>query len=451
MISLDLQFAPFAVALCTVAFVYLLWRHPCGAAFYSYTVIGLGWVPIYGDYRFATFITGVQALGVLVLWLRAFHRGKSLEVLKVFTGAGSLLAWVLLLVWIKIGVDISFSGIGVYQLEALKTAIYLVFEPVALFAYALATTERRRIVPDILIGLLLMSVAYIAPTVPAMLIEERLQLAVLGLQRLTIYNLDTINSARFFFFGAVAILGFLTTGSRRPPVQMALWTGFAILTVLLFLNTTRQFVFALGLAVALVLPQVMRQRAGQIVLTVLVMAGIGVVVASLVRREELKERLTAEQIQFELQMQRGEIWKAAFLAGIDRPLLGAGFRRFGNLTYVYDPTTGDANETMSNAHGVFQDVWAEEGAIMGTLLIAAFLFSIGRAVRVGWAAEGSIDFRFLTIIIIAMIVPTMLSGSIYESLALHAFAVVLSLTLVKRGTVIRSMRTVTPPRLETVS
>ena len=133
------------------------------------------------------------------------------------------------------------------------------------------------------------------------------------------------------------------------------WFGLALaFFILMLLNGTRQFVFAIGVAFIGVFVILGRIRE---VVGVSVLIGIAVV-AYLVRgiysEAQVAERVSAENLIFDVSQGRGEIWKNAFDSAMEAPITGVGFRNFGEQLSTFP--VKQVRFPRDNAHGFFQEV-----------------------------------------------------------------------------------------------
>lgn len=78
------------------------------------------------------------------------------------------------------------------------------------------------------------------------------------------------------------------------------------------------------------------------------------------------------------------IWQAAYELGLQRPILGVGFRSFwveSNASSVFYNMFGSAGTTIGNGHNGYLDVWLELGAV-GLVLLGLLLFqALARVTR----------------------------------------------------------------------
>lgn len=100
------------------------------------------------------------------------------------------------------------------------------------------------------------------------------------------------------------------------------------------------------------------------------------------------------------------IWRAAYELGLQRPVLGAGFRSFwveSNASNVFYNMFGSAGTSFGNGHNGYLDVWLELGlvglAMLGLLLIQA----LGRVTRYLEVARDSFGMFYGMLIVFVLI------------------------------------------------
>ncbi len=429
--TLDFAFAPIAAIACIAVYLCLLWKYPSGVVFIGFTTYGIAWVSFGGAVNYARVVFGLQIISATYFAYTVLKTRGADRILQFLTSKYSILLWFLVIIWCKIAFDILNSGVDEFRLDGLKAAAQTVLLPSIVFFMAAVGTDPWRFASGIMIGMVGISVAFVAPTIPGMILEGRIVAALFGEDRLTVYNMDTINGGRFFFMGAIGSIALLSVGGMRGIRALVLLILCGVFCLLLLLNGTRQFI--LGSCVAALLCSYSLFRAGGVIRIVVGVLAAGVIGYSSYRifqTASVGDRLSSEGLARELTISRGSIWKRAFDAGIESPLTGAGFRRFGDVAMSSGQSEVEYKAELSGAHGFFQDIWAEHGAVWGIIGFLIFLYTLrlmlGRLKidrhTVLWSHFGAL---------IALVVPLFMSGAVFSGSGMHLFALSMYIAFAK--------------------
>ena len=423
MVTLDFDYRFYAVVLCLACFLFFLFRHPAANCLLGFTAIGLGPEAIYGSVSYAQTCVILQSIAVIALCFRIIRHRKLDVLLTTIFRRWTLFLLGLGILWVKVLVDCAIYGVDEFRFGALRVSVYTVFLPSVILLLAIVSDGVERAVKGVIYGLCLFPCAYLLPLVYPMLVEGRIIEAVTGEARLTTFGQDPINGGRMFFFGS---FGFIFAGAlarERAEMRIA-WFGLALaFFILMLLNGTRQFVFAIGVAFIAVFAVLGRIRE---VVGVSVLIGIAVV-AYLVRgiysEAQVAERVTAENLVFDVSQGRGQIWRNAFDSAMEAPITGVGFRNFGEQLSTISAETGEGSYSRSNAHGFFQEVFVEHGLILGMALFCAWLRLLWRFLSAKRKATLVVE-RFAFILFFVLTLPEFFSGAVFDCIGFHLFAVV---------------------------
>lgn len=411
--TFDANVAPIAAYLCILAFIYLALRHPAGLCFSTATIRGIAWVTI-GGVNYARLLVIMQAIAFgFLLWRLIAGEGLS-RFLHFFRTRYSIPLWILLLLWMKVAADVTLHGLNEYSSLALKLSLSQVIFPTFFVLFSLARHGVGKSIRDYIWGMWLFGAAYLLPVIPPIIVEQRIGEALFAGTRLTIYGLDTINSGTYIMFGALGLVGFIMLEVRRPWLTQLGWAGVAVLSVLLYLNGTRQYLLALVLAALLCLYTYFRNKSALALLIVGSFVALGGVTWDYLRDAEVRERFTREAVTREIESSRGEIWRQAMLNSLEHPVAGSGFKQYGETVYRYNEETGVMDAQLDGAHGFFQDVFAEHGLIFGGLALLAFFFCL-KIIVTQINPAGRIDLWVFGVFYLALVPTYLFSGSLADS------------------------------------
>ncbi len=419
---MDFTFAPLAALACIAIYVWLLFKFPTGVIFIGFTTYGIAWTA-FGGVNYARVVFALQLFSAIFFMFQVI-KSKGTDRLVQFLGTKySLFLWFLVLIWAKIGFDILYSGMDEFRSEGLKIFAQTVLLPAIVFFMAAVGSDPWRFATGIMVGMVAFAVAFVAPTIPGMLAEGRLASSLFGIDRLTIYNMDTINGGRFFFMGVLGAMTLLIGGGFGrfgKLLLIALTVGFF---VLLLLNGTRQYI--IGVMVAGVMCSYSFIRTSGILkfgLIAVVLAVAGYFSFNLFARAEVTDRFSGDSISREIAVSRGSIWLRVWEAGLEQPLTGMGFRRFGDVVMI-GSQSGDTDQVanLSGAHGFFQDVWAEHGAVLATIGFLIFIFSIHQMLLRIQVEQHSVVWAHYSALV-GMVVPLFMSGAVFSSGGMYLLA-----------------------------
>lgn len=422
MSSLDFALAPWGAFACIGVYLWLLWKFPSGVVFIGFTSYGIAWVTIAGlNYARCVFV--LQLFSAVVFFFYILRSKGTERILQFLTSKHSIFLWFLVLIWLKISADVLYTGVDEFRSDALKSAIQIIFLPTIIFFMAAVGIDPWRFALGIMVGMVAFALAFVLPTVPGMFAEGRLTSALFGEDRLTIYNMDTINGGRFFFIGAVGSMTLVIGGGFRRFWSVVLMVICCVFVAMLLLNGTRQYI--LGSVIAALMCTYSFIRSGGIVKFLflgIMIAAISYLSYNIFQTAAVGERFSSASLVAEVSFSRGNIWRSAFMTGLDNPLFGVGFRRFGEVvTLGGQISEAESITTLSGAHGFFQEIWAEHGAVLGAISLIIFGYTLWQMIRRVEVARHSVIWAHYSALV-GMVVPLFISGGVYSASAMYLLA-----------------------------
>lgn len=422
MSTLDFTFAPLAALACFAVYVWLLFKFPTGVIFIGFTTYGIAWVS-FGPLNYARAVFALQVFSAIFFIYQVFKTMGTDRLVRFLGTKYSLFLWFLVFIWAKIGFDILYSGVDDFRMEGLKIFAQTVLLPAIVFFMAAVGSDPWRFATGIMVGMVAFAVAFVAPTIPGMIAEGRLASSLFGIDRLTIYNMDTINGGRFFFMGVLGAMTLLIGGGFGRFGKFLLIALSVSFFVLLMLNGTRQYI--IGVLVAGVMCSYSFIRTSGVLkfgLIAIVLGVAGYFSFNIFAAAEVTERFSGDSLSTELAVSRGTIWLRVWEAGIEQPLTGMGFRRFGDVIMIAGQASdADMVANLSGAHGFFQDIWAEHGAVLATIGFLLFGFSIYQMLIRIQVEQHSVVWAHYSALV-GMVVPLFMSGAVFSSGAMYFLA-----------------------------
>jgi O-antigen ligase len=139
----------------------------------------------------------------------------------------------------------------------------------------------------------------------------------------------------------------------------------------------------------------------------------------------LGQRVSTWALQTEIAEARGVIWEDAFKAVRDNPVLGVGFKNFGDEKPAGFDRFGREITVRASAHGVVQDVFTEHGLFLGVMFLLGGLSVAARAFRLAKATRAGSATRALTVLLLTMLVPLLFSSAFVNATPLYLLVVLL--------------------------
>jgi len=173
------------------------------------------------------------------------------------------------------------------------------------------------------------------------------------------------------------VLGMLVLWTAAPQLRRykaLVWSAFSLCLFLVAMSQSRTSWIA-GTALILAIPflRYMRRSHIPMIARVLLVAtvGLGGIGFLVLQYEDVGLQLLGRDATF---TGRTDIWAASIAIGMDKPLLGSGYRTFY--------TSGLTNSLrIGNGHNSFLDIWLELGTIGFGAFTATFLVAGRRALR----------------------------------------------------------------------
>jgi hypothetical protein len=423
MSTLDFNYAPLAALACICTYCWLLWKYPSGVVFIGFTTNGIAWVSFGSALNYANAIFYLQLLSAFIFTYIVINTRGINKIVQFFSTRYSLFAWFMLIIWLKIGFDILYYGMDDFKLGGLKIAVQTVFLPGLVFYMAAVSRDPWRFATGIMIGMVAFALAFVLPTLPGMIAEGRIINALTGLDRLTIYNMDTISGGRFFFIGVLGAMTLISTGGLNRTISAILIAVFLLFFTLLLLNGTRQYIVGVIVAGSMCFYSFIR-TSGIIRHIFLIAVSVAVIYLSysIFQTAEVGLRFSGESIAREVAFSRGAIWLQVLQTGLEHPFTGVGFREFGDVIMVAGQTEGsELVENLSGAHGFFQDICAEHGIILAVIGVLIFTYSVRLVfLRIQIEKHSVVWAHYAALV--GLLVPLFMSGYVLGSSGMYLFA-----------------------------
>lgn len=415
-----------AAWLCLLASVFLAVRRPAANALLSLTLVGIGTAPLVGDVSAAR-LSAVVAVASLVSLLRPSGRRRSRVALQSL--ARSPLLWftgLCLLVLLKILIETVVYGLDSARAASLEVGLAQCVFPLSVVLLALARDGREATARDLLTGMIVFPVLMVAGYLPFAIEEGLMQATWFGTERFQFGPADPINTARVLTYGVLALLMWLSARRRYSlPLQVGIAALASAMLVLLLLTGTRQFVLAVawipvvwtwsGTRVTLL------RRAGQ-ALVILGLLGTAFWVVS-ERSLVFGERVSTTALSTEMATGRGVVWTEALQALLEHPVLGAGFKNFGEDKFVGVGRFGADVVVRTSAHGVLQDVFTEHGLLLGILFVVGVVQLLARIWMHLREERAFTAERAVTILLLMLLTPLLFSGTFLNATPLFLLLV----------------------------
>jgi O-antigen ligase len=391
--------------MCLAASLFLAVRWPAANAFLPLSLGGMGGVSLIGNYTYARLTLYVGIITAIVLIVREGSE-RALSMGRILRSPLVWFAIVCLMIIIKICTDTVIYGLDADRGVNLMNGVQCGLFPVVVLLLSIKKMGLEVTAREVLIGMFVFPFLTVAAYMPFAFRQGVLLSAWYGDERFNLGATDTINSARILCYGAMAfMLAFSSRRGRWLVASILLLVVSCCFIGLLILTGNRQFFLAMLAFLILWAFFLGSSRKGWL-------AGIGMLVGItyvltpfFVSRDfVIRERMSPEELRLEASESRGVIWANAFKTTLKNPILGTGFKNFGEEI----DTLGKQGENMvlrDSAHGVFQDVFVEHGMILGIAFLAGCIqlaLSCLRGLRKPGPPTSS---RALTVALIALLLP----------------------------------------------
>jgi hypothetical protein len=431
----DSTYAILAGWLCLVVSLFLAFRRPACNAFLTLTLVGIGGAPIIAGYTYGRLTAFVGLLTLLALQLRRRSRGA----VHFKALARTPLSWyggICLVIFAKIMGETIIYGLDLSRRLNLTSGLTEVLFPVSVLLLSVMKAGPESTARDVLIGMIVFPLLMIAGYLPFAFREGLIAAAWLGESRFTIGAADTINSARVLAYGAIASLVYFSL--PRKSVDSLVLAFLALLffgfTMLVLLTGNRQFLLAL--LCALLLWAFFLQPSGltHLLTSVVVFIGLAALLYNVLTQSDLsvKGRISGSAMTTEVSMERGPIWADAYKDALRHPVLGTGFKNFGDEAELEVPATGEIITLRDSAHGVLQDIFTEHGVILGVLFLLGCMELIWCAMRAIWLQKSPCCENALALVFLAMLPPLLFSGGFLNATPIYGLLVLAAVQYVRR-------------------
>jgi O-antigen ligase len=380
------EFVAYALApvfgwICFATAVYFAMRRPVANIFLGLAISSLGGVPLILGLTFAR-LSGVIGLMTIISLLARQGGSDTIQPKVLLRGPMSWFVWLCLVIFGKIFLETFIYGLDPSRMAAFMGALQDSFFPILVLLLGLARVGLSRVERDLVISMAVFPVLAVVGHIPFALQDGLLQDAWYGMDRFTLGNMDTINSARIICFGVIGwLLVFVLQETAKRIVQVFALGVAAGFVLLLLLTGTRQFLIVM--LVFAVLWAFLLQKSGKVRLLISALVlGVGAYTFVYFVNSNnivLKERVKVESLEDEATESRGAIWLRAAQNVLQHPLIGVGFKNFGEETQGVD-RAGNPVILRDNAHGAMQDVFAEHGILLGFAFMCGFFQLSWRAV-----------------------------------------------------------------------
>jgi hypothetical protein len=236
--------------------------------------------------------------------------------------------------------------------------------------------------------------------------------------RITIFNQDTINSAKPFYFYIVFLLAAIQHKFINKKYLIVFAYVIAVLClIVVILNGSRQYIIGLFFVVIFPLIKLNVKTSIIIGLTIIMLPILSSIIENNFSDLAIIERFSGDELSREQEDGRSAIWEKGFNQMFsESPIWGLGFRNFGTIHDASNPDSPTVVIRKDNAHGFFQEVFIEHGVILGILLSISFLFSFFKLRT--YLVNNSM-FNSIFIILIGFIIPNFFTGYILSSMGYY--------------------------------
>jgi len=396
--------------LCLVASLFFALRRPAANAFLNLTLVGVGGAPLISGFNYARISAFVGISTILILLTRPKQAGA----VRLKDMVRTPLAWfaaVCLAILAKILIETGIYGFDASRSANLQTGLTELLFPVVVVLLGLVKNGQEATARDVLLGMAVFPILMLAGYLPFAINNGLLLAAFNGTERFTLADADTINSARVMTCGAAGSLLFFSLPRKQGAVPgflaLTLAVGF-ILLILLIGN--RQFLVAVSMLLLLWVLFLQTSRFKRLLASGITLVCLGLITYDVVTASNLivKSRFSEDAFKMEASEARGAIWSDAFESVLQHPILGTGFKNFGQEMDAIS-RSGQTVVVRDSAHGVWQDVFTEHGIILGVAFLAGCFHLITRSWRPFLQKRISAD-KALTAGLLAVLLPLLFSG-----------------------------------------
>lgn len=369
---------------------------------WSFTSYSLGGGEVFG-LPFARFY--ILLLYIVTLYFLIIPNRPQTEK-KKFGFYNMLLVFIL----IKILLDSLIYGFDEFRSEGLIIAFHVIFLSFYIFHKSFEFNGYRKTLYDFIVsGLTVHGIISVVLFFP--ILQDQFFSALGFGHRITIFNQDTINSGKPFFLYII----FLLAALRLKLIKSKYLIYLAIIAsvfcfLIVFLNGTRQYFIALLLI--FIFPLI-KFKLKNILITSLLVVIIPLFTDFFLENYSdlgVIARFSTDEIRNEKDEGRSKIWADGIGRMIsENPILGLGFRNYGEIIDVSAPNSPIIVLRKDNAHGFFQEVFIEHGVIIGILLLSSFFFTLFKFRS--YSENNLAYFNAIYTIMLSFFVTSLFSGS----------------------------------------
>lgn len=425
--SIHSQFVYLIAVLVVLVGAYFAVFKPAGNFILGYSPIVLGSISFTRDLSFAKIIALIQVMGALHI-ITKYLLEKNKRFRTDFFRKNAVVVGLILLLWMKILVDCTTTGMDEFRSLALKYLLMNIITPLCLMVFDRELNGAKKAAQHAITGMMVFSVIFLVTALPSVIIDKGFQHAFSeqyiseDQYRFSTLGTDPINYGRFFFFG---LCGCLLTSLQfnKLPIKWALYGMSFVFFVFIVASGTRQFLlaslcFMLFLFSILKMKKVLYISVFAVFLFISTLGFIENISSYVGKSGSVLDRFSIKLISDELADNRGEIWRRAYAETLNNFALGVGFRRFGDPAEQINPDTKESYTVLDSAHGFFQDLFVEHGIFMGFAFLAFYFRSLWSVVRN--KKNSKIYYgNYLLLIGLSLSVSEFFTGSVFGSLGVY--------------------------------
>lgn len=329
----------------------------------------------------------------------------------------------LFIIILKIVAESFLYGLFPFRLPALIASQFYILMPMLILILSLRLKSFEMVIYEFCIsGFVLSFLTTFILAIP--IFSEQFILAITSGHRITFFGIDTINSARPFYYLVLFALSLIILKKNQNFNSILLnnlLINASIIIGVLFLLLTGTRQFLIGLIFVLILfnyGKILKSKLSSKVYSLSILLSFGIlflVNLSLFENLEIYQRLTNEGVKVETEEGRGDIWISGWNQMISNNwAFGLGFKNFGEEVAYEDILAGTKSSSISGAHGFFQEVFIEHGLLLGAFYIISLFYII---FIYNWRnnSPNNDNFLVLRILCFGLIIPTFFSGDILNS------------------------------------
>jgi O-antigen ligase len=338
-------------------------------------------VPVFGPVKMGLGFSFAQISSVVAVFCVAglLSRTKCENALgfnRTVLGSNRMMFFTCSLILAKIICETGFYGLDEYRSQAFYGALFESIIPIALLWAAAIKISVYQLQRQILLGFSVYPTIIVFGSVLHAFDTGLVQASLQGLGRLQLGRADTITSAKIIcmcLMGICMVSKVFLANFRRIAVLVYFLT-LPILMLLLLIGT-RQYLLVAAVFLFLWARSFSVSNLAQFFTNVAVFALVVVFLISFAFSRDLVmlDRFSKDALKEESTENRGAIWNSAFIAFLEHPLMGTGFKNFGEVLFLGFGADGRPIFMRDTAHGVLQDVFTEHGVFLGCFFLVGWV------------------------------------------------------------------------------